>query len=513
LLFSGITMTLSILLFASLLGTWVDRGESRLTTLISTISANRISVIAACICWFFIVGLQDLGYHSADAEAMESTVEDPRAGPTGFVLGLKNSLFVLVLFLSVVERLSRTANLFSIERDWVPAMAASDTLSKPDEPPPKFGLTELNAVMSRIDLICKLISPIAMSAFISVAGSVKIGILAVISLNGLTWSAEIWSARYVWKSSDRLQELKKLDTEGEGLDETDDASDTSTGPSNKSAPDTPRPWWQRSSQRVYEAFETTRGGITTWLQDYAVNVHIYFNHAVWLPSMALSILHFSVLNYSATLTTYLNQSAGFSWNILTVAKALSAVAEIGSTFFTPWGVRQTGKIWARRENAMLESGVAPSGDEESGRLLSGREQDNQKDGESAFAPQADMGVAVLGFWSLIQMLISLVSTSATYIQNSVLTPADPRLPRPLVPLLLYTPFPFRISPPTIHPPHTHPPYHHPLQPLRPLDQPPHDATTDPDPRPRYSPLGVRRRGDELREFVWTGALGDYGDLE
>ena len=90
-------MSLSVLLFASLLGTWVDRGESRLNTLISTISANRISVIGACICWFFIVGLQDLGSRSSGAEAMKSTVEDAKVEPAGLVLGLKNSLFVAVL--------------------------------------------------------------------------------------------------------------------------------------------------------------------------------------------------------------------------------------------------------------------------------------------------------------------------------------------------------------------------------------------------------------------------------
>jgi solute carrier family 40 (iron-regulated transporter), member 1 len=505
-------MSLSVLLFASLLGTWVDRGESRLTTLISTISANRISAIAACVCWFFIVGLQDLGSHSSDAEAMKSTAEDAQAGPTSFVLGLKNSLFVLVLFLSVVEQLSRTANLFSIERDWVPAMAASDSLSNTDGPPPEFGLTELNAVMSRIDLVCKLISPIAMSAFISVVGSVHIGILAVISLNCLTWSAEIWSARYVWKSSARLQAPKQLGTEGEGLNEIDEASDIFTGCFNKSTPDTSGPWWQRCSQRVYEAFQTTIGGVATWLQDYAINVRIYFGRAVWLPSMALSILHFSVLNYSATLTTYLNQSAGFTWNLLTMAKALSAVAEIGSTFFTPWGVRQIGKMWAGHESAASGREVVPSRDEDRERLLSEQEQDNQE-GESAFEPQPDMGVAILGFLSLIQMVMSLVSTSTLYTHESALTRQDSRLPRPLGHLLLHPSLLVRKAPPAIHLHNRHPPNCHPLLPFRPLDQPPRNATTDPDPRARNTSLSVRRRRNEFRELVWTWTLGHYSYLE
>lgn len=402
-------MSLAVLLFASLLGTWVDRGKSRLTTLVSTVSANRISVIAACVCWFFIVGLQDFGSHSTSAEAVESTAEDSQAEPSGVLLGLKNSLFVVVLFLSVVERLSRTANLFSIERDWVPVMAATDSLANPDEPPPKFGLTELNAVMSRIDLVCKLISPIVMSTFISIVGSVEIGILAVLGLNCLTWTAEIWSARSVWMSSDRLQASKRRHTEVEESDDIDEVSDVSTRRSNKFTTDTLGPWWQWSSRRAYEAFQTTSGGVTTWVQDYALNIHIYFDHAVWLPSMALSILHFSVLNYSATLSTYLNQSAGFSWNLLTVARALSAVAEIGSTFFTPWGVRQTGK-WARRNTATSGSRVAALGDDESENLLIEQEpNDQEEDGEEPFTLQPDMGVAVLGLWSLIQMLISLVS--------------------------------------------------------------------------------------------------------
>jgi solute carrier family 40 (iron-regulated transporter), member 1 len=390
-------------------------------------------------------------------------------------------------------------------------MAASDSLSKTDEPPPKFGLTELNAVMSRIDLVCKLISPIVMSAFISVVGSVKIGILAVIILNGLTWSAEIWSARYVWKSSDRLQASKLLDTEGEGLDEIDEASDIYTGYFNKSTLDTSGPWWQRSSQRACEAFQTTRGGIVTWVQDYAVNIRIYFDHSVWLTSMALSILHFSVLNYSATLSTYLNQSAGFSWNLLTVAKALSAVAEIGSTFFTPWGVRQTGEMWARRENATSGNLAASIGDEDSEALLTGQEeQGDQEEGEEeAFAPQVDMGVAVLGFWSLIQMLISLVSrlyTNPSLPHTALTPPLGPCLYCPLGPLFRHLHLPTHIH-------NDSPPHYNSTQPLRPLDQPPHNATTDADPRPGNAPIRVRGCGNGLCKSVWIGTLGYYGDLE
>lgn len=402
-------MSLSVLLLASLLGTWVDRGKSRLTTLITTISANRISVIAACICWFFVVGLEGAG-------AIKPTAEEPKAEPTGFVGGLKNSLFVVVLVLSVIERSSRTANIFSLERDWVPVMVTPESISKTDDPPPTYALAELNAVLSRIDLICKLISPIVMSTFISMVGSVEFGILAVLSLNALTWTAEIWSARSVWKSCDQLRVPKQFYVKGQESNDVEEISDIFDRPSNKFTSDTTGPWWQRTGQRVYEAFQAVIGGTITCVKCYAVNFHIYFGHAVWLPSIALSTLHFSVLNYSATLSTYLNQSAGFSWNLITVAKALSAVAEIGSTFFTPWGVRQVGKMWARREDKTSESRVTRIRHDSSEALLPAPRLDDHD--EENFIPPVDMGVAVLGLWSLIQMLISLVGTPALFLPSS-----------------------------------------------------------------------------------------------
>jgi solute carrier family 40 (iron-regulated transporter), member 1 len=404
---SGITMNLSVLLFASLLGTWVDRGASRLATLTMTISANRISVIAACCCWVFIVGAQKTeALSDGDSEVETREVEEV----SGFPFGLKATLFVIILFLSVAERLSRTANLFSIERDWVPAMVAPESMSKHQDPPPKFGLAQLNAVMSRIDLVCKLISPIVLSAFIPAVGNLRISILALLCLNGLTWSAEIWSATSVWNSSDRLKEPKRSDEEG---DQFDDETSMLIGRLNSIPVDKSGPWWHRSSQRVYYTFQKVDLGIATWLQDYSVNLRIYFAHSVWLPSMALSILHFSVLNYSATLTTYLLIS-GFSLNLITIAKASNAVAELASTFFTPWGVRKTREVWARYgEKVTLEDdGVPlPSEEEENADLLSEQSQEDQVDvdGAAAFTPKTDMGVAVLGFWSLLQMFVSLVS--------------------------------------------------------------------------------------------------------
>ena len=51
----GITTSLGIIVFASSLGRWVDRAPSRLRTLLTTVSVNRVVVIAACVCWAAII--------------------------------------------------------------------------------------------------------------------------------------------------------------------------------------------------------------------------------------------------------------------------------------------------------------------------------------------------------------------------------------------------------------------------------------------------------------------------
>lgn len=351
------------------------------------------------------MGLQDAKSQSGGAEVVRIREDHPKVEPFTVVRGLKLGLFTLALFLSVIEHLSRTANVLSIERDWVPTMAAPVPGLQEDKAS-KFGLAQLNAVMSRIDLICKLLSPIAMSAFISAVGSTRIGIVALLALNAATWSIEIWTATRVWTLNRQLREPKALDPDDIG---PDDLPAREEGHPSLKVQDSK---WQRSQQRVYEAFQSTNKAIRTWLRDYRANVSIYFGYPVWLASMALSTLHFSVLNYSPTLTVYLLGS-DFPMNFVTAAKALSAVAEIASTFFTPWSVRTAGRIWSGHKTIAsdLRDESSSEGAEDVVELLSEHDPEERGDEhtqDGTFAPETDMGVAVLGLWSLIQMFLSLV---------------------------------------------------------------------------------------------------------
>lgn len=99
-----------------------------------TIVINRISVLVSCIGSFVILFF---------------------SYPT-----TKKVFFALAL-----KKLSRGTNILSMERDWVPTLA--NTSVDANHPAP-YDLTHLNMTMRRMDMLCKLIAPLAVSTFVSI---------------------------------------------------------------------------------------------------------------------------------------------------------------------------------------------------------------------------------------------------------------------------------------------------------------------------------------------------------
>lgn len=102
----GIVRTLASICFSSSVGRWVDRSPKRLTTLIDTISVNRITVIAACVAWYFVV-------QHKEEDAVDGTSLPPgRAASISPVL--KHALFAVILILGIGENLSASGNMISV---------------------------------------------------------------------------------------------------------------------------------------------------------------------------------------------------------------------------------------------------------------------------------------------------------------------------------------------------------------------------------------------------------------
>ncbi|MCJ1461225.1 hypothetical protein MMC28_011607 [Mycoblastus sanguinarius] len=249
--------------------------------------------------------------------------------------------------------------------------------------------------MARIDLVCKLGSPILMSMFMSVTGSSRVGAFALIALNLITWPFEYWTAKTVWHGSEELRELK---SSSRILEEDDTAGEANADQIREERP----PVVQIALDCVVKSLKT----LLSWIYDYGAGLHYYFTTEVWMPSVAMSMLHFSVLAFSGTLTVFLVNS-GFSLGLITWAEVLSAVFELSSTFIFPWGIRV---LSAQRKDAY----AALPNDTANDTGESGIYEEAEAKDEPSLEEQQRTGVSRLGLWALGLMLLCLVSIPHTF---------------------------------------------------------------------------------------------------
>ena len=347
-----------------MIGRWIDHAPSRLRTLLATITANRVAVIAACLGWLFLVPRSD---RSSDQSGHKwaflarslnlKASQDDYQGSGPLLAQGKTWLFIAVILLGVIEKLSGVANTISMERDWIPALAnnASSGESLPAQ------LTQLNAAMRRIDLFCKLIGPVVISVIIS-STSVTIGVSTIAVFNALTWGIEIWCARRVWVAYPQLRQRSTAAPIEEIELFPRDSRPSSVPPA---ASTRMVQWWARQGAQVYT----------------------YFTTDVWIPSLSLALLHVSVLTYNATFVTYL-LNTGFSLILITITRGLSSMVEVSSTFVTPISVEYLGRS--------LEKSL-PLDDAEG--LLLARDLQERKHG---------VGLERSGLWAVCLQFVNLV---------------------------------------------------------------------------------------------------------
>ena len=325
----GLCTTFTALLLSSAVGSAIAKAPNRLRPLLWSISINRASVTIACSGWFILVRV-------------------PSESSTGVFSPLRISFFIFVVAVGMAEKLSAIANMITSEREWIPTLASGHEAGS---------LTTLNAVMRRIDLTCKILAPLVVAGTISLS-STATGALMIAGTSIASWGVEVLAAQYVWRCNPILHKPS-----------TQELQQPSVTPSSGQ----PNP--------VHTIARSTRMQME--------NLQAYFGANVWVPSFALSLLHVSVLSYSATLITYLLNS-GFSLPSITIARTLGGIIEVSSTYLAPVGVRSLGRV-RDLDGYQRVAGVAQEDDLE-------------------YAPKEDnlIGLARTGLWGICLQTASLV---------------------------------------------------------------------------------------------------------
>lgn len=311
-----------------------------------TIIVNRTTVLLCCVLW---LGLVSISGETKSSWSFSYQLES---------ITQRHIVFASLILLGIAERLSGIANMLTMERDWVPAVADTG----PTRGPNAYTLTVLNAKMRRIDLICKLFAPLVISAIIEgFSTSTSVLFLALCNVMGLVVEPRL--AYFVWSRNKKLQAPK--------------IASSTTSPT---VPDNATPLWRIDRHMRRLLFAQYR------------QCRTYFRTTVWLPSFSLALLYFSALSYSATFVTWLLNS-GFTLLTITIARTVGSVVEVSSTFVAPYGID---KLACTKEGRPTNS-FNYSEDAEG--LLYDRSHENEH----------VTGLARTGLWSVSLQLACLVS--------------------------------------------------------------------------------------------------------
>lgn len=354
-------------MFASALGRWVDYTPSRLRVLLTTIIVNRISILVSCIIWFAILSFS----YTAP----------------------KKVCFAVTLVIGMVEKLSRGTNIISMERDWIPTLANTSVDARHRV---YYDLTHLNTIIRRIDMLCKLTAPLAVSIFVSTVESERLAIVVLAAISTLSLGPECWGVQNVWAQNSRLRARKGR------IDEVVIRGDQ----------DWPMQTKIRSARLASNLLGKLILQAMNSIRAYVADLGYYFSTSVWIPSLCAAIPHASVLTFSGTMLIYL-LNAGYPLSTITGAKASGAVFEIASTFIFPWAVRilSTSKRspgWYHREGYHEVEQREPASRADTS--LSDTDNDQAQCSQSS--PIIEQSVVSIGSWALGGLLLTLVSPTA-----------------------------------------------------------------------------------------------------
>ncbi|KAG8647824.1 hypothetical protein MANES_09G113000v8 [Manihot esculenta] len=291
----GAIESASTAFFGPIVGQWVERSTYVKVLRIWLVTQNLSFMVAGCTVIALIVF---------------STLKTTNF--TAFIL-----LVILTNISGAVGVLSTLAGTILIEREWVVVIS---------EGQPPGVLTNMNSVIRRIDLTCKLLAPVV-SGFIISFISVKASAMTLALWNTIAVWMEYWLFTSVYKGIPALGESSQRkvlrfshsDHEETASLSSQQASLLSQNEETSALED--KSWRKKLSEWISQA--PFLGAWSTYLQqDVAV------------PGVALALLYFTVLSFGTLMTATLEWE-GIPALVLGIARGASALIGIGATLVYP----------------------------------------------------------------------------------------------------------------------------------------------------------------------------------
>ncbi|MCL7024605.1 hypothetical protein MKW94_012314 [Papaver nudicaule] len=228
------------------------------------------------------------------------------------------SLVVLTNVSGAIGVLSTLAGTILVEREWVIVISNGE--------PPEV-LTNMNSVIRRIDLSCKLFAPVA-SGFIISFVSLEASAVALALWNVISVWLQYWLLKSVYDGIPALgenNERRKARFEQRAPVETSSSISTDTdillSRVGSSSAMEERNWKRKVVERLSQvAF------FDAWI--------VYLQQDVVLPGVALSLLYFTVLSFGTLMTATLEWK-GIPAYVIGIVRGISAMVGIAATLLYP----------------------------------------------------------------------------------------------------------------------------------------------------------------------------------
>ncbi|EMD37530.1 FPN1 iron exporter [Gelatoporia subvermispora B] len=258
---------------------------------------NNLRIVQACI---VIIKLADCGAYGATLVLL---TDHSRKPSNAWGSTLSRGMFSLIIIAGCAHNLVNVAISVSIERDWVTVIAGGSS----------DNFTKLNTYMRRIDLLCKLLAPLFVS-LLTTAGSYTFAAYFLCAIEGGTMLFELIWITIVYR---RFPVLRGAQVARDALQQ----------------------------ERIHDPHRHRLLRIHTSLKNHLLDWNEFIHHPVFLSSLSISCLYFTVLSFDGTMLSYL-KAVDYSDPFLAGMRGLNVVAGLAGTLAMPILERKLGLVRA-----------------------------------------------------------------------------------------------------------------------------------------------------------------------
>ena|SRR2546423_1363637 len=172
----------------------------------------------------------------------------------------------------------------------------------------------MNSQMRRIDLFCKLVSPLAIALIDGIA--TKVAILTILCSNVVSVGLEYALIARTYRTVPALASRARAE---DSVPVENGSSAITSG--------------------------TVFSELISQSRHFLQSLRTYSKHSAFLPSLSLSLLYLTVLSFSGQMVTYL-RSAGYTSTKIGCIRSITVIVEMSATWLAPIVMSKVGPIRA-----------------------------------------------------------------------------------------------------------------------------------------------------------------------